>query len=585
MTLAVPEVVSFIVSLAVAVAMCPTAGLFAARTGVVSRPRPDRWSGRPTPMLGGIAIASGCVVPLVALVGGDERVALVAVGVAGAFLLGLIDDVRGLRPTSKIVGQLALATWLALGGVRVEIIEFQPLSFALTVVWIVGMMNALNLVDNMDGLAAGLAAIAATVLVLMAPADPAWIGVLSAAVAGSCFGFLLFNFPPARIYMGDAGSHTLGFALGAIALIQTNTAASGVGLAILGPLLVLGVPIFDTALVTIVRGIEGRPVSQGGRDHTSHRLAALGLTERETVLTLYAIAGVLATGGLLASAFGLVLLPLIGLILVGLLLFGVFIVERPEPGRPGVSEVRSKVLMAGRVLIRYGGEIGLDATLASIALFASIVLRFEGAAETVWVQLFLEAAPIVVPIQLAAFVVLGVYRTLWRHVDVTDLITIARAAVIGSSLAFVVVFIALSGMSGQSRAAFVLDAILLPTLVFSARMFLRWLRYWSRLRPRAGDRRVLIAGANDGGEVALRLLLRSREAAYHPAGFLDDDPGKQRRRIGGIPVLGRLADLDAVAQGTDADLVILALEDAGERERMRRLCATLGLETREFHSL
>lgn len=572
---------AFLVGLAVAAGATPLIGRLARAVRIVSAPRADRWGGRPTPLLGGLAIVAATLVPLLPLAGSDRRLGIVAAGMLAAMALGLADDVRGLRPTTKLVGQVAIASFLAFGGVTVEIVEYQPLAFLLTLLWVVGLMNALNLVDNMDGLAAGLAGIAAAVLVLMAPEVPLWIRPFGAALAGAAVGFLVHNFAPARIYMGDAGSLALGFALAALTLLQTNTAASGVGLALLGPLLVLGLPIYDTALVTLVRRIEGRPVSRGGRDHTSHRLAATGLSDRESVLLLYGIAAGLAVLGLLAHSLGLVLLPLVGLTVIGLVLFGVFLTESTRPAGAGPLPARSRVVIGGRVLLRYGGEIGLDVALAAIALFTAFAIRFEALPSTAWLRPFLEAAPVVIPIQLAAFVLLGVYRTLWSHLGVSDMFAVIRAAIAGTVVAGLVLIFVLR-LVDQSRAVLALDGILFAALVISSRVFLLWLRHWSALRPRAGDRRVIIAGANDAGEVALRLILRSRDNAYHPIGFVDDDPGKQRRRIAGVPVLGRVNDLAALVVRQRADLVIVALDDEEQRERVRADCRGLGLETRDF---
>ncbi len=553
-------------------------------TGVVSPPRPDRWAARPTPLFGGVAIALGLVVPaLIVLWPAQRPLAVIALGAIAALALGLVDDVRGLRPTTKLVGEVILASGLALGGVRAEILSFPPADFVLTVVWVIGMMNAVNLIDNMDGLAAGVAAIAGAVLVFMAPADTPYAGVVAASLAGGCLGFLVHNFPPAKVFMGDAGSLTLGFVLAALALAVTNTVASNVGLAVFGPLLALGLPIYDTALVTFVRRLEGRPLSKGGRDHTSHRLAALGLSERETVLSLYALASGLALLGLISSALGFAVLPVVALVVVGLILFGVFLSEAPTPSPgPGPGATRSHVLGAGRALLRFGGEVVLDVVLATIALFSAFLIRFESLPIDVWMPLFVTAAPFVIPLQFAAFVALGVYRALWRFIGVTDVLAIVRSAFVGTLAAGFIMLYPL-GMYTQSRAVLLIDWVLVSVLVAGSRLSLVWLRHWFALRPRTGDRRVLIVGANETGEIALRLMLHSSLASYHPAGFLDDDPGKLRRRIAGVPVLGLVADLDGVAQREHADLVVLALDgNAQERQRVLESCARLGIECREF---
>lgn len=576
----VPIIAAFAVATALAVSLTPIFGRFATNAGIVSAPRPDRWGGRPTPLLGGFAITLAIVPTVAAFAPLDERGIAVLIGTLAAFALGAIDDLRGLRPTSKLVGQVAIGSGLAFAGVQVEFVEFGPAAFLLTLLWVVGMMNAVNLVDNMDGLAAGVAAIAATVLLLMG--GPLWTQILAASVVGACIGFLIHNFAPARIYMGDAGSMALGFTLAALALLLTRTAASGVGFAVLGPLLILGLPIFDTALVTIVRRLEGRPLSVGGRDHASHRLAARGLSDREAVLTLYAIAALLATVGLLSSVAGLAFVPFAGLALLGLVLFGVFLTEPVSvAGRPLDIAARGRVLTGGRLLVRYGLEIGLDVALAGIALFSAFLVRFESTPVADWLPVFVEAAPIVIPIQLGAFVLLGVYRILWSYLGLSDLLVIVRASIAGTLVAAFLMLYPL-GMVAQSRAVLLLDLVFVAVAVAAARVFLVSLRQWIHTRPRDGDRRVLIVGATANGEAALRLLMRNTKVPYRVAGFLDDDPGKQRRRIAGVPVLGQIDDLERIAHAEKADLIIVAVDDEEERERVRSRCDRLDLEAREF---
>lgn len=574
------EVAALLIAALTSLAATPLAARIASKLAVVAPPRPDRWGSRHTPLLGGLALVGAALLPIL-YAEGDRRLAVVAIGTLAALILGLIDDVRGLRPTSKIVGQAIIASGLAFGGVTVEIVDFPPISFVLTLIWVIGIMNAVNLIDNMDGLAAGVCGIASAVLLLMAPAEPEWVRFFAAALAGSCLGFLMHNLPPARVYMGDAGSMSLGFLLAALTLILTNAEASNVALAVLGPLLVLGLPIFDTALVTVSRRLEGRPVGRGGRDHTSHRLAARGLSERTTVFVLYAIAASLALLGLLSKAFGLAFLPFVGLVVVGLAIFGAFLFETPEPAGSEHTAARTAVLGAGRTLVRFGGEITVDITLATIALFSAYLIRFESLPTSAWLHLFVEAAPIIIPLQLGAFLLLGVYRILWSYLSISDLLVVLRAAVVGTAAAALLILYALP-MAGQSRAVLLMDGIILMLLIASSRLFLLWLRDWFGRRPRLASRRVLIVGASEKGELVLRLMLRSKDTTYHLAGFLDDDPGKQRRRIAGVPVLGRVSDLSEVAQRASADLVVVAIDQEDRRELVREGCARLGIELREL---
>lgn len=574
--------VSFVFALSSVLLLTPAMSRIATRFGVVSPPRADRWSSRPTPLLGGVAIVLAALLCSAALVTSWWPFLAIATATLAAFALGLIDDVRGLRPTSKLVGQVIIGSGLALAGVRVEIIPLTPLSFLATLVWVVLIMNAVNLMDNMDGLAAGVVAIAASVLVLMAGTSEPWIAVVSAATAGACVGFLVYNFAPARIYMGDAGSMSLGVLLASLTLLLTNQAASSVGLTVLAPLVALGLPIFDTVLVTVIRRVEGRPVSQGGRDHTSHRLAALGLSERVTVLILYAVAAGISALGLLANASGLVFLPLAALAVIALVLFASFLMENPVAAALDGAHGRASMIGGGRALVRYGGEVALDVTLAITALLSAYLIRFEAFGSTVALPLFFAALPIVLPAQLAAFVLLGLYRILWRYFSVVDMFVIMRSTFVGTLVAAVIVLVVQSDL-GQSRAVFLIDFVLLSLLLVGSRMFLVSLRHWFGMQGRQHGRRVLIIGANETGAMALRLLLRSADPKYRPTGFLDDDPGKQRRRIGGVPVLGRVRDLPAVVQRERAEVVVLALEDGLEREKAVRLqCEELGLELRQL---
>ena len=572
--------IGFVFAAVVSMFAMPVAARIATAVGMVAPARPDRWGSRPTPLLGGTVIVIALVAASASLVTEARPYVAVAGATVAAALLGLLDDARGLRPASKLVGQGVIGAALAAAGVRVEIIDFAPIAFAATVLWVVLIMNAINLMDNMDGLAAGVTAISCIVLILMAPAG-SWVAVLAAATAGSAAGFLVHNFAPARIYMGDAGSLPLGVVLASLTLALTNQAATSVGLAVLAPIVAVGLPIFDTALVTIVRRMEGRPISRGGRDHTSHRLAALGLSERVTVLFLYAVSAALGALGIVAQALGLALVPIAGLAVISLVLFAVFLIENPVAatleGLPG----RASMIGAGRSFIRYGAEITLDATLATIALLSANILRFESFGPDVYLPLFIAEFPVVVPLQLVAFALFGVYRILWRYVAVVDLFVIFRATAIGTVLAAVFVLGVLQ-QPGQSRGAFIIDGLLLALFVAISRMFLASLRHWFRLQSRKEGRRVLIVGANETGAVALRLLLRSADPKYQPAGFLDDDPAKQRRRIGGIPVVGRIQDLATAARRQNAEVVVLALEDGLEREdSVRRECEALGLELRQ----
>lgn len=244
----------------------------------------------PVPLMGGIAMYAAFVI---AVPVAHSRTVLEegAVVLAGATLLlitGVIDDRRGMRPLVKLLAQVGASILLIQGGVQIAMFSNGIVNAFLTIFWIVGICNALNLLDNMDGLSGGVAAIAcASFAILAALNGQIWVSVVSAVLFGSILGFLWFNWNPASIFMGDAGSLLLGFLLAVLA-IKLRFPGLEPERAWIAPLLVLIVPIADTSLVTISRLRRGVSISSGGRDHISHRLLKLGLTVRQAVSLLYA---------------------------------------------------------------------------------------------------------------------------------------------------------------------------------------------------------------------------------------------------------------------------------------------------------
>ena len=258
-------------------------------------PIPERWHRTITPVTGGIALFVAFVLGVQpalhsgAIATWYKPVILVAVA---AFALGLLDDVLHIAVAPKLAGQLAVALLAAYEGIRPDWVR-PSFGVPIACLVLVACMNSLNLLDNMDGLAAGTAAVAALGLALVAGlVEHAGSSVVAAALAGACLGFLPFNFRsgrPAALFMGDSGSQLLGFTLGSLALLTSPGGAGGVAAAIAAPLLILAVPALDTGLVLVVRLGERRPFWEGGRDHSSHRLVYRGLTERRAVAVLLAL--------------------------------------------------------------------------------------------------------------------------------------------------------------------------------------------------------------------------------------------------------------------------------------------------------
>lgn len=281
-------------ALFLAVAVMPFVRRAAYRLGMIDQPAARKQHTVPTPLLGGAAIYLAFIVSLVLL--GDRfyvnQVASIFIGATLMSLLGFWDDRRALGPWVKLAGQMVAALILVLTDVRVNVVPWTWLNVVITLVWVVGITNAINFLDNMDGLSAGIAGIAAAFFLLFAFFSKQYlVGALAAALLGACIGFLFYNFNPASIFMGDTGSLFLGYMLAAVG-IKLRFPANSAFVTWMVPVFVLAVPIFDMTLVTISRLRRGlNPLTTPGKDHLNFRLAKLTGNPREAVLLCYLLAG------------------------------------------------------------------------------------------------------------------------------------------------------------------------------------------------------------------------------------------------------------------------------------------------------
>lgn len=339
--------IPFLLSLGLTALLCP----LALRLGLVDDPGGRKTHPRPVPLVGGIAIAlalAGASGLAWALGGLPPSVAAgiavrmpdlpwILAGALAVFAAGLRDDLRDLGPWSKLGVQLLAAATVAVRvpEARITALGAGPLlQVAVTVAWIVAITNAFNFMDNMDGLAAGVAAVASILLAAIAfLTGRDLMAVFFLALLGGLGGFLLFNLPPATVFLGDAGSLLVGFLLGVGAVLFTYDEAPR-SLAPLGvPLLVFGVPLFDLVTVMAIRLREGRPLAAADRSHFSHRLVALGMSPREAVGSLWLLTFVIGMGALLLYHVPPEAVPLIILQAVGAFAI-IALVERAARRRP-----------------------------------------------------------------------------------------------------------------------------------------------------------------------------------------------------------------------------------------------------------
>jgi UDP-GlcNAc:undecaprenyl-phosphate/decaprenyl-phosphate GlcNAc-1-phosphate transferase len=287
---------AFLVALAVSAALTPAVARLARRLGAVDLPRERGLSRSPTPLLGGLAIFAGVLAgALVVLPTGNSAVQAIIAGGALITLVGALDDAIDLPPWAKLVGQTAAAAIPVATGVKVTnitlpflgAIDLGDMAAPLTLIGIVAVMNVVNFSDGVDGLAAGVCTITAAVFCVIAfDLGKETAAVLAAITAGAALGFLFFNFHPASIFMGDAGSNLLGFLLACIAV--EGTLKTNAVIALLFPLVVLAVPFLDTGFVIAKRIKYGQPIYQADSWHFHHRFANIGFSQRRTVLYLYA---------------------------------------------------------------------------------------------------------------------------------------------------------------------------------------------------------------------------------------------------------------------------------------------------------
>lgn len=291
---------AFGLALIASLAVTPVARRFAIRIGLSDEPTTRKAHPEPIALMGGIAIyGAAAVAAFLAVPGSSETMKGIFLGGLVILFVGLQDDLAGMDPWVKLLGQVTSALVLVGFGLRSQLSGIPLLDTAITVVWVVVVVNAINLSDNMDGLAGGLTAAACISYFAIAVVWGQYlVATLAALLAGGVIGFLVYNFPPAKIFMGDAGSHFLGFLLAVMGLNLKFPTKPHV-VAVFIPPMVLAVPLVDMAMVTISRRRRGVPASRGGTDHTSHRLVVLGLTRRQAVLTLWAT-GLLCGGAALA---------------------------------------------------------------------------------------------------------------------------------------------------------------------------------------------------------------------------------------------------------------------------------------------
>ncbi|PQJ35046.1 hypothetical protein BSZ35_10985 [Salinibacter sp. 10B] len=555
--------------------------------GWIAHPQTDRWHDQPVALLGGIAIFLAVAT---GILGGGALPTYtwpVWLGACLIFGVGLADDLWDVRPEVKLLAQVSATALLLYAGHAFWRGGPFWVSIPLTFLWIIGVTNAVNLIDGLDGLAASLTAVTGTALAVIGGViGQLGLTVVAATLTGASLGFLVYNAKPARIFMGDCGSLFLGYMLAVVALGVQSTGEPITGTLV--PVVVLAVPIFDTTFVTVTRILGGRRVTKGGNDHTHHRLVRLGLSERGAVIGLSGISAVFALAALsllwsTAQLFlALILLGGVASILFGLYLVGSRSYDPPAPHTPSLTEKIGALMraIAGGIYWKSLGGMVADLLVVVASFIVAVHLRFGGTPPAAQIDLTVQALPWIVVLKIGVFYLFGLYHGVWRHAGTPEVVRLVKASTLASAGTLGGVFV-LYGPETVSLSALILDWIIATGLVGATRFGFRALRQYFAVQ-RGGGRHVLIYGSTDPSLLVLRHLRHRMDRTV--VGLLDDDPSQHALQVQGVEVLGSTEDLSHLAATYDVDEVIVPIRNTSEAQRTQiaRTCADAGLACQHF---
>jgi len=564
----------FLVPFCVSLILTPFVRSFAIKYKLVARPKDNRFHRKVTAILGGVGIFIAALAGIFINVPLTKNILAFLVGGSFVFLWGLSDDFRPMRPQVKLLGQIIASCIIIFFDISFNIANYKLLSYVLTIFWIIGITNAFNLLDNMDGLAAGTVAISSIMIFLSTlMTGDSITGVISLILAAVALGFLPYNFNPAKIYMGDSGSMFLGFSLATISIMGSYRVASNILVTLAIPVLILAVPIFDTLFVLVMRNIGGRSFWVGGKDHTSHRLVSLGLSERKTVIILYCSSIVFGLIALLYTKLNIMIVSIFAILsILALAFFGIFLAEvESYEKEEELEKARKKKISKGNVVLntvllykRNFLEVVVDLILICISYYSAYLLKYDARIPLYVFPLISKSLPIIIVIKLLAFFSFGLYSRIWPYMSIHDAISIFKAVTLSSILNVVAVTFFFRFVD-YSRAIFILDWLILLFLATGIRIVIPTLtEYFSSVS--AKEKKIIIFGAGNTGEAVLREIKRSKNLKFHALGFIDDDKGKVGKKIRGVPVLGSRNHLAKILQSLKIDAVLVAIPTLSESD-------------------
>jgi len=592
---AVPAVFAAVLSFC----LVPPVRAIAFRMGAIDLPGPRKIHKEPMARLGGLAVVMAAFVVFAAIsflkparfhAISPGLMAGIAGGLIPIFLVSFIDDLRSVRALTKLVVHFlgaaiavslgnALPATIALFG---RDIRLGWLAIPISLLWIAFVTNAFNIIDGLDGLSAGLALISSISLVALSLVMGHYAtAAASLILAGALIGFLPYNFYPAKIFLGDTGATAIGFVLACLTLAGGSLQSAGLAVAL--PLLIVGVPLADTAISIVrrvVAKVEGgsRGVFEADSRHIHHRLLALGLNQWRAALILYTAGAVLA-GAALLSLF--IEQRKAALLLVGILVAAFVGIFKLGYDEFAVWRRGSLLRIYNAPVLRIGLFIAfIDIALVVVALYATTVLKYDDWGLRNQRALLIQLLAVLPALTVAVFATMRVYRCSWRNANVQDILALGTATLTAGFVGYILSAILDSAVT---PTFFVLYTMCLFALVATCRISYLVLCHWNSRAKLEGEP-VVIYGAGHGGTLALREIQTNDGVPMIPIGFIDDDPTKTGRWVNGYPVLGSVTALEHIVTSRGIRGVVVASEkiEVSKLHQAQTLCQDSGLWIRRF---
>ena len=544
------------------------------RLHLIATPRSNRWHTKATPNSGGLGIFAGCIAAY--LLFADRYLGLVSLGAAAIWALGFLDDRIHLSPLTKLLGQLAISTAVVLTGVTRPLTPWPTVNMAIAIFWVVAITNAFNLIDNMDGVCAGVTVIiAGCQAAMLAARGFGHEAIPFVIVCGAFAGFLVFNYSPASIFMGDSGSMLAGFSLSTLTFTSPLPHSRSVAVGVLYPAMMFAYPVFDTALVSILRRITGKPISQGGRDHSSHRLVSIGMRERSAAWFLWGV----TASGVAAGAFA-TWVPLYAVVAAAALcafitILGIFLATLPTYPLeliPVICRLRDHLPQITAVL-----TLLVDSCAAGLALFVASIARYEGQPTARFRQILVAVLVAIVCHALVAVLNRKVLRVKWRYFSLLDIVPIICVAAMSVALTYGVLR-AIFDIAIPHVLAFLFFGLTIG-FIGALRCGLRLLRE-SLVSSAPGARRVAIFGTGDMAVTVLTLFRATTFASVVPVMFLTDDDQAEKTSIGGILVRSIRTDISNLCNRHHVSAILYPEGSTGDKTRdmLKWMCDEASLE-------